>query len=664
MMGRNKKLCLYGFGLIGVFLLINPVLNQAENQNVDVQDPQEKVLQYDAQVVIKLVSVRVLDPEGHPVTNLRREDFVLYDNDEKKVITEFEIHTMTDLGMKVMSSSASAPKTEIRLGMNRRFFIFLDIQGRDVNGMANAKETALHFVDTQLRPEDEVGIFAFSPMSGFKIQEYLTTDHDKIRKAIQKTKELPPSRGHYSGAAPSGGQVSKAERFLTAEGSLIWVPGTNAFQKRDFVPRMADLALALKNVSGNKSLVLFTSRFLGPAATQLGKAFAEANTPVYTINTRNWIVQGIMKLRIKKKRIWTNHALQGMAAASGGKYFADIEDIETISQDIQLHSGNFYVLGYYVTESWDGKYHQLKVEVKDRPDLTIMVQDGYFNPKPYSQLTDFEKQLNLVDLVYSENPSALAVTEIPIEPLFVSAGKETFCLFLSCLTLDKRMGIPPGKVEVSLFLFDENNKTVLAKQRQVDFSAYDRRFLYPYITAKLPSAAYECRIVTRDALTGQAAVGRTNVYVPRVKTSEIMLSSPLLFIRGEEYSFMRLSDEGSKTEATITNFYRFLPRNHRPIVRDIESGARKILAVQPVIFCGGHPLELELDVWLHPRINGGSINLDARLVDVKRVDSKKEFIMIEIDLPSLNSGEYELEVKAIAIDTKAQFSVRKLLVVV
>jgi hypothetical protein len=177
-----------------------------------------KVPQHDAAAIIKLVTVRVLDREGRPVTGLKKEDFVLYDNGVKKAITEFEIHTLGAEGMEVLPSGDAAGPPEPMEGMNRKLFIFLDIQGSGVSGMANAKEAALHFVDAQLHPSDEVGILAFSPTRGFLIQEYLTTDHERIRNAISKTKDIEsmPSPGFVSTA---GGDDSVRDRSSRSGGS-------------------------------------------------------------------------------------------------------------------------------------------------------------------------------------------------------------------------------------------------------------------------------------------------------------------------------------------------------------------------------------------------------------------------------------------------------------
>ncbi len=649
--------------------------------------PKQRVPQYDTAAVIKLVAVRVLDQGGRPVTDLKKEDFILYDNGEKKIITEFEIHSLSEAGMEVRSSGQASDLAKAVKGMNRRLFIFLDIQGSDINGMANAKKAALYFVDTQLRPGDEIGILGFSPMNGFFIQEYLTTDYEKIRKAIEKTKEIPPSAGSFSGGELTDNRVpvrsgddetarlaeSKREGGSTSEvmkafgyGSpAIFIPGTRIFQRQDFVPRMIDLAEAFKYIPGNKSIIFFTSRDLGSIASKLGKEFANVSTPVYTVNTKNWIQKSIITLSIKKKHIYTDHSLQEMALASGGKYFADIEDVETISRDVQMLTGNFYVLGYYVNESWDGAYHQIKVEAR-RPGLQVLAQHGYFNPKPFAELSDFEKQLHLWDLVYTEKPVTLDPLDIPVEPLFIAGRENVNCALLARITVNEKMGIPPSKAEIFAFIFDEDNKAVVMKSVEMDLAPFDQKFLFSYFTANLPSGEYECRIVARDMETGQAVVGKTVFTLPEKSESEIVLSSPLLFAKGPESQIVRFSEGLSRKEKdkdiSLSDFYKFLPRNHCLVVRDIESGIKSLLAVLPLTVAGGPAPEIELSVRVHPRPEGESIDLTAEIIEIKNTNTNADILMIEIRLPDLKPGEYELEIEALEKKTSARSFVRKLLV--
>jgi len=648
----------------------------------------QRTPQYDAAAVVKLVTVRVLDKDGRPVTNLRKEDFILSDNGKKKDITEFEVHTMSEAGVEVRPSDQVSELAGVTKGINRRLFIFLDIQGSDVNGMVNAKQAALHFVDTKLQTGDEVGIIGFASMTGFFIKEYLTTDLERIRKAIKKTKEIGQSGGSSSGAelnnpvgmsfrVSSSPVVSSASSDREASsdrgegkgqasrggGNLISAPGSSRFGRKDFVPRMSDLAQALKYIPGNKSLILFSSRNLGSTATKLGKEFADASTPVYTINTQNWKMEGVIQYFVKKKHLWTDHPLKKMSEASGGKYFADIEDVETISRDVHLLTGNYYVLGYYVPDTWDGKYHQIKIKVKN-PDLNVLAQDGYFNPKPFNEFSDFEKKLHLYDLVYTTKPETLAPFEILLEPLFIAGRKETNCVLFSQITINEKTGVPPAKVEIYAFLFDEDYEPVLMKKGEMDLAPFDQQKLYPYFTANLPAGKYECRIVTRDLETGKAAVGIVNFPFPEKNDAGIVLSSPLLFAEGPESHILKLSEEQSEKEkdVSLSNLYKFRPKNHSLIVRDLWPGIKSLLAVLPVNITEGTAPEVEFSVRLHPKPGGEPMELKTEFVDVQKASANTEVLMIEILLPELKSGEYELEIEVLDVNTLARSFVRKFLV--
>jgi hypothetical protein len=183
----------------------------------------------------------------------------------------------------------------------------------------------------------------------------------------------------------------------------VSVPGTGKYAKTDFEPRMFDLAETLKYVPGNKSLVLFSSRDLGAAAKSLGQSFAASGTPIYAVNTKNWIMMGWLS-PVKEKHLYLEHSLKDLALASGGEYFADIEAVSAIAGEVQALSANFYVLGYYIKENWDGKFHKVGVEL-EKPGYRVLAQAGYFSPKPFAEMSGFEKELHLFDLLYADRPA-------------------------------------------------------------------------------------------------------------------------------------------------------------------------------------------------------------------------------------------------------------------
>ena len=521
------------------------------------ESQKQQVLQEEAAAVVKLIPVRVLDDEGRPIKGLKKEDFILYDNKELKTITEFEVYETGKLKGTIeepgaVQKAGNLPQT------NRKYFILLDIQGSDEVGMVNAKKAALEFVETKVNPGDEVCVCSFAPMTGLIIQQYLTSNLEKIRKGIERAKEVPPTPGFSSGgelvedenmAVAKRGMERGGQSISPFQGSrVIGVQGLGAHARKgvDFRASMSELAKVIKYIPGSKNLVYFSSREPGKTVARL---FAEANTPVYAINTRNWIVQRIgfrSFLPVKKKHIYEEHPLKDFAEASGGHYFADIKDIQTITSEIEILSGNYYVLGYYIDEKWDGRFHQIKVEVK-RPDLKVLAQDGYYNPKPFAELTDVEKQIHLYDLAFADKPAA-PVLDLQVEVLCGCMIGEANTVLLSKLEVDQRTGIPPGKAEIFIFLFDKDHLMVAAERAELDLSAYDQKSLYSYLMKKLEPGEYSCRVVARDMEMGKSLVGQYSFSAPEPASGTLAIYSPLLLVPGKKADFLRFSSEKQKKE--------------------------------------------------------------------------------------------------------------------
>lgn len=623
------------------------------------ESQKQQVLQEEAAAIVKLIPVRVLDADGRPVKGLKKEDFILYDNKELKTITEFEVYETGKIVVSGKESSAVSqpegpPQTK------RKYFILLDIQGSDEVGMVNAKKAALEFVETKVNSGDEVCVCSFAPMTGLIIHQYLTSDLEKIKKGIDRAKEVPPTPGFSSGRELDKEEdMALAKRGMATEEAFTPWPADRAIsvqplraharKSADFSASMSELAKVIKYIPGSKNLVYFSSREPGKTVARL---FAEANTPVYAINTKNWIVQSLFSLSVKKKHIYEEHPLKDFAEASGGHYFADIKDIQTITDEIEILSGNYYVLGYYIDEKWDGRFHQIKVEVK-KPDLKVLAQDGYYNPKPFAELTDIEKQIHLYDLAFADKPAA-PVLDLQVEALCGCMMEEANVVLLSKLEVDQQTGIPPGKAEIFIFLFDKDHKMVVAERAELDLSAYDQKPLYSYLMKKLEPGEYECRVVVRDMEMGRSLVGQYSFSAPEPASGTLAIYSPLLLAPDKKADFLRFSSEKQKKgekQASLIDFYPFLPQNTAPLMGILGFDVKKMWVLIPVSFKGQEPSEVEMEIEMIDEASSEPVPIDWRIIDSHELSSAVGFFLVEIDLPDLESGAYSLEFTA--TDTNA-----------
>ncbi len=656
------------------------------------QNQTQKVVRHDAAAVIKLVPVRVLDADGKPVRGLRKEDFILYDNKVVQKITEFEVHESSV--SPNLEQAAEAAGRQVLAELNRKYFFVLDMQGSDRFGNRDAKKAVLEFVESQLKPGDEASVLTFGAFTGLILKQYLTSDLDKIEKAIQRSIEMgggasgSAGLGVISGGGLEGGSEAGQEAeavggrggagramkggepegqigggralgmkgretddtpFGSGTGILLDTAGGGwlaraARTKADFDTSMAELAKAMKYVSGSKSVVYFSTRTPGKEVATL---FAEANATIYSVNTNSVPPKGgglgASQKRAMKER--QGDALKSFAAASGGHYFADVKDASTIAADIEILSGNYYVLGYYIKPSWDGRSHEIKVEVR-QPDLKVLAQKGFNNPKPYAQLSDLEKKLQLFDLALSDKPAATEALGLPLQVLFGSAMKDVNAAVLMGLEVDERAGLPPEKAEIYTFIFDSDSKIVLAERGEMDLTPHARKTLFPYLLTSLQPGDYECRAVARGIETGQAATARLSFSLPEpAATSGVALFSPLLLVPGIKPEFVRMArlNKKEKETASIIRFYPFLPDNCSPLLQELPPGAKKILALLPFVLRGEQTSESGFDTRLIDEADGEEISVNWGIIDSKTTPSGMDYLLIGIGLPDLGTGIYCLE---------------------
>ena len=226
-------------------------------------------------VTLKLLQAYVTSKGGKPVTDLTAADFEVTDNGKNMPVTHFENH--------VAGGDDIAPEGPVGAPqLNRKFFLFFDFAFTDPRSSRKAREAALHFLDTALKSDDEVGVMSYSPMRGLTIHEYLTTDVARVRAIVDAfglravsgraesltnflyADELMQMQDTET-AAVSGGDTA-AESFFREQaraqsGGVVDEGRRQGYtdQARQFAQTFANLGRALRYVPGWKNLILFSA---------------------------------------------------------------------------------------------------------------------------------------------------------------------------------------------------------------------------------------------------------------------------------------------------------------------------------------------------------------------------------------------------------------------
>jgi VWFA-related protein len=240
------------------------------------QDIGQKPIRVDVNVTLKLIQVAVTDRQGKPVMDLAPADFEVTDNGKTVTITQFEKHQYGGSDVPLPSSDA-APV------LPRKFFLIFDFAFMDQNGILKAKQSALHFLDTIVRPGDEVGLVSYSPTKNLTLHEYLTTDHKKVRQIVEAfglrsvsgraeslvDLYLDQVRADADEANESPNLISEMtskDRSLTqllqSRVQTVLGEGRKAGyiqQAVQFSQAMKNLALALRYIAGTKHILFFSN---------------------------------------------------------------------------------------------------------------------------------------------------------------------------------------------------------------------------------------------------------------------------------------------------------------------------------------------------------------------------------------------------------------------
>ena len=659
------------------------------------QPPQKKEapIQHEVTVTLKLIQVYVTDSAGKPVPDLLPADFKVFDSGHPVAVTEFETHSL----FGAPSSSTVPPR------LSRRFFLFFDFVFNNPQGLDQAKKAALHFLSRQVQASDEVGVISYSIYKGLTLHEYLTTDHQKVREVVEGF-NLKDVLGR---AQNLEAEYWNAMKGITGETSLAaptppregWFnPTKQKLQElsvdrmnyqlhvRNFVQRMSDLAKSMRLIPGYKYLIFFSSGIAGSvfqgvpydidrdkmAAQQrageaglynmdsldpaiweekkyenMVKELAEANCPVYVLNTEQLGENAALN-----KAMSGEYPLQKLSKVSGGEYFPRVDDYANSLERVQNMTGTYYVLGYPIPAKEDGKFHETRVRVL-RKGCEVRTQSGYFNPKPFRELSEFEKTLHLMDAALNESPELQSPASFPTAALACPVGKEPLLVLVS--QIPREIFFPDGKGqdEIVSLVLDSQKNIVDFKRATVELAGIAQPTLCHYTFSLLPPGEYDCRIIVRNLETGRTAVARETVRIPAESGSPLALLPPLLLRPGADTHYLGVRKasgmDGAAGPPSLTGIYPFEAGEFSPRLGDLPAGPAKVHAMVVCSLQGkiAEP-ELELSFFLQGNSAGAGFPVPHSVLWAKPYSRDEDgsrwvALLAQLEFPDLKPGRYTLK---------------------
>lgn len=424
------------------------------------------------------VDVTVTDSKGKVVTDLKPEDFEIYENGEKQKIANFSFissvqqppETKEQKEQKAAKDAIPLPTTAIRPEKVRRTVaLVVDDLSLSFESTYQVRRALKKFVDEQMLDGDLVAIIRTG--AGMGALQQFTSDKRQLYAAIEKVRWNPIGNGKIGAFAPieptpleqlkAAGQPNISDEDLQAEQNQI--NSQNDFRSSVFATgtlgALRFIVTGMSELPGRKSVILLSEGFRllerdenGTSSSgrvldfmkQLIDVANRSSVVFYTIDARGLQTLGFsaedniidpsptameQKMAERSDELFeTQSGLTYLAAETGGFAVLNNNDIAGGVRRV-LNDQSYYLIGYTPdSETFDPVKHRFnKLEIKvNRKDVKVRYRSGFFN-EPTKQIAVVQpKNMTPADQLRTALMSPFAVNglSLHLNALFANNEKD------------------------------------------------------------------------------------------------------------------------------------------------------------------------------------------------------------------------------------------------
>src|SRR5712691_2657667 len=510
-----------------------PAPASAAGQNEEVSS-HDTPTTFKVRVNLVLVRVVVRDLQGKIVSNLKKEDFQLYDNRKPQTISSFSLETPEKRTASAVASAAaegSSSSADVAGGkavvLPQRFvsMVFDDVH-LSMSDAVFVRDSATRFFGA-LAASDRVSL----KTSSGQLRQDCTDDHENLAKALFGILPHPlagrcfhdcPDVSYYQAdlivnksdqqalavateeaiqCAFNGDETMRvpAQSLAQAAADRAVVQGDNETQYA--YRHLQDVVRHLANMPGQRVLVLVSPGFIPSTmqseASEMVDRATRANIVINTIDARGLYAPDVMgdiadpsvdTIRTAgykaTYRVAAQFAQQDVLAqladGTGGKFFHNRNDVDEAMREAGAAPAYSYLLGFSPQNlKIDGRFHTLKVSLTSKEKLDIQARHGYFAPRTLTDPAEATK-LEMQEALFSQEE----IHDLPVDFQTQFFKKDEAQARLAVLThfdlkgihFRKGQGRNNDQLTIVTGIFDENGNMVTGGQKVVDMKLRDTTY--------------------------------------------------------------------------------------------------------------------------------------------------------------------------------------------
>jgi VWFA-related protein len=593
------------------------------------------------EVIATEVPVHVTFKNGEPVRGLTADNFELLDNGKRQTITSFEVH---DVSIEVPAERT--PEATVASLSARRHIVFLfDFTFSQIGSLQRSRDAAIEVVRTQLRPTDLAGVATYSGTQGSKIVLNFTPDRAQVEQAIRALGVADGSRAIADPLALTFIEPNRMEAELpVTEGSATTRAGAaeehlrvmqatanradrNSRQQQvtAFAQDFMTLARLFDAVPGRKDVVYLSEGFSNDLAfasqsnaeiqqmnqsresgeiwnIESGSRFGDAslqsdlNRMLDALKRAGCVIHAIdigsagavdTESGQLNRRAGGNQGLSLMAAETGGSYTRNTNELGDAMEQVMRSTSVTYVLTFQPQGlKRDGKYHKLKVKLKNAPKgARLTHRPGYYAPTPYASKSPQERQMQIAGQLLADYAGGAIDTSVLAVPFHRAGGK---VLVPVVLEIDGK-GLMRDQVgdtltaQIFAYALDEQGRIrdLFTKTVGVDLAqarpVLEQTGVKFYGTFELEPGDYRLRLLVMNAQTGLSTLQIVGLSIPAPDTSRPAVLPPMF---PDPYGKWLLARQGASPGTP--------PRPFPFVVGE----SPYLPAARPVLQSGGTPLHI------------------------------------------------------------------------